>query len=81
MGTDHDLEELSKNNDNILHHVLAGLVAILVGDDFHVVPNPGRLQVEHCLRSQLEDVRFQFLIGSSLDEHLVGRIYQLDPIL
>ena len=81
MGTNHDLEELSENNDNILHHILAGLVAILVGDDLHVVLNPGRLQVQHCLCSQLEDVRFQFLIGCSLDEHLVGCIYQLDPIL
>ena len=81
MGTNHDLKELSENHDDVLHHLLTGLMAVLVSDDLHVVPDTSRLQVQHCLRSQLEDVRFQFLGGSTLDEHLVGRIYQLDTIL
>ena len=75
------MEKLSENNDDILHDFLAGLLAILVGDDLNVLPDPGRFQKEHRLRSQLEDVRFQFLRDSALDEHLVGCIYQLDPIL
>ena len=77
----HDLEKLSENNDDILHDFLAGLSAFLVGDDLHVLPDPSRLQKEHRLRSQLTDVIFQFLWARTLDEHLVGCINQLDPIL
>ena len=75
------MKKLSENNDDILHDFLAGLVAVLVGDDLHVLPDPSWIQVQHRLRSQLKYVGFQFFRGSALDKHLVGCIYQLDPIL
>ena len=78
----HHLQELSKDYDDIFHHMLANFNAVLLVDDLEVVPNSCWLQVHHCLCLELADVRLQFIsICGTLDEHAVGCINELNPIL
>ena len=76
------MEELSKDQNNVFHDLLAHLDAVPLKDDLEVVPDSCRLQIHLCLRLEFVDVRLQFFsLCSALDEHTVGCVYQLDPIL
>ena len=78
----HYLEELGKDNKDVFSNIIADLDAVLLDDDLEVVLDSCHLQVEHRLRLQLKDVRFQlFRFGRALDEDLVGCFNQLDPVL
>ena len=76
------MEELSKDQNNVFHDLLAHLDAVLLEDDLEVVLDSCWLQIHLGLRLEFIDVRLQFFsLCGAFDEHTVGCVYQLDPIL